>query len=86
MLPLFLIGFSMATGHVFESRATALVIPGFLPFGSSDPEQEMSWPVTGLAFLLNALAYGVLGLALGFLRRRDAQPGAPADGLRPPLS
>jgi ABC-type polysaccharide/polyol phosphate export permease len=85
-LPALLIGFSVVTGHVFESRAVAVAILGFLPFTSTDPEQEMSWLATALAFLLNALAFGILGVILSLLRKRGAQPDAPADGLRPPLN
>jgi hypothetical protein len=84
--PALLIAFSITTHHVFESWATAVVIPGFLPFGSADSEQEMSWLSTIVAFALNAGIFGCFGLLFGILRNRSAQPGAPADGLQPPLS
>lgn len=84
--PALLIAFAITTHHVFESWATAVVVPGFLPFASADPEQEMSWISTLSAVALNAGIFGCLGLFFGILRNRSAQPGAPADGLRPPLS
>jgi len=84
--PALLIAFSISTHHVFESWATTVVIPGFLPFSSTDPEQEMSWLTTMAAFALNAGIFGCVGVFFGMLRNRNAQPGAPADGLRPPLS
>jgi hypothetical protein len=84
--PALLIVFSITAHHVFESWVVALVIPGFLPFGSTDPGQEMSWLSTMAAFALNAGVFGFLGLLLGVLLNRNAQPSAPADGLRPPLS
>jgi hypothetical protein len=84
--PGLLIAFCITTHHVFESWATAVVIPGFLPFGSNDPEQEMSWLGTLVAFALNALIFGCLGLLFGILRKRRDQPSASVDGLRTPLS
>lgn len=85
-MPALLIAFSAAARHTFESAATIMAVPGFLPFVSSDPEEEMSWFKLVLAFLLNALVFGCLALLAGFFRRHGAQPGTAADGLRPPLS
>lgn len=84
--PVPLIAFSIIEHHVFQSWLVAIVIPGFMFFGSADPEQEMSWLSTFAAFALNAGIFSCLGLLFGGLRNRNAQPGAPADGLRPPLS
>ena len=73
-------------GHSDEFMAMAILIPGFLPFGSDDPDQTMSWIETVAAFGLNSLVFALVGLLIGVLRKRAAQPNAPADGLRPPLS
>ena len=74
VVPAPLIAFSIINHHVFESWAVAVVIPGFLPFGSTDPEQEMSWLSTITAFGLNGGIFGCLGLLFGGLRNRNAQP------------
>lgn len=84
VLPALLIAFAVATGSFFESPVVAVAIVGFLPFGSSDPEQEMSWACTALAFLLNAGAFGLLGLLVGLLHRRAAQSVGQADTWRTP--
>lgn len=70
------IAFSMVARHTFESVVVAVALPGFLPFASSDPEQEMSWLVLALAFLLNSLVFGGLALLLGSLSAWLAQPAA----------
>lgn len=79
VLPALLIAFVLATGSPVESRVVVMAVPGFLPFGSTDPEQEMSWLFTVLAFLLNAISFGLLGLLLGFWRWRVAQPVGQTD-------
>lgn len=85
VVPALLAAFSIANHHVFESWVVVLAIPGFLPFGSIDPEQEMSWLSTIMALALNACIFGGLAVAIGALRNRGAQPGTPEVGLRPPL-
>jgi hypothetical protein len=42
VMPALLIAIAVGSGYVFESPTVALALPGFLPFGSSDPEDEMS--------------------------------------------
>lgn len=78
--PALLIGFSVTTRHAFESWTTALVLPGFLPFGSADPETEMSWSTLALAFGLNAAIFGCLGVLLWRLLGPSAQQGIQPDG------
>ena len=72
--PALLIFFSITAHHVFESWVVAMAIPGFLPFSSTDPEQEMSWFSAMVAFALNAGVFGFLGLLFGVLRNRNAHP------------
>jgi hypothetical protein len=84
--PALLIAFSIANHHVFESWIVAVTVPGFLPFSSNDPEQEMSWLSTLVAFALNAGIFGCIGLLFGILMNRSARTGPPVNGGHPPLS
>lgn len=66
LVPALLIVLSIATKYVSESMLEAiLVYPGFLPFASSDPEIEMSWLSTALAFILNGFFYGSIAVVFG---------------------
>lgn len=56
---------SAVSRHTFESWAIAVVIAGFLPFGSVDPEHEMSWVQVAVALCLNAAFFGLVGLLVG---------------------
>ena len=84
-VPALLAAFSIASHHVFESWVVTLAIPGFLPFASNDPEQEMSWLSTIAAFALNAGIFGCVGLTIGVLRNLGGKSGNNEDGHLPPL-
>lgn len=72
VVPALLIVVSIVRRYVLESWAIAFFLPGFLPFGSSEPEQEMSWFTTAAGFALNAVVFGCLFLVVGILRERIA--------------
>lgn len=72
LVPALLIVLSIATKYVSESMLEAiLVYPGFLPFASSDPEIEMSWLSTALAFILNGFFYGSIAVVFGVVGRKS---------------